>query len=131
PVVGQGQGQGCVTRGTGPSLRRAARRAGSSDPAVVDHRSLTVAGRCQMKKTIMWAVLLVCTALISGASAQSTDEAARRLSGMWRLVANPSRLADGTTREGTNIGYAFFDASGHHMCFLSMAPNRPVWKSGS
>jgi len=84
-----------------------------------------------MKKTIMWAVLLVCTALISGASAQSTDEAARRLSGMWRLVANPSRLADGTTREGTNIGYAFFDASGHHMCFVAMAPNRPVWKSGA
>jgi len=29
----------------------------------------------------------------------------------------------------TNIGYALFDAAGSHMCFLSMSPNRPTWKS--
>jgi hypothetical protein len=68
-------------------------------------------------------------------TAQSTDDIARRLSGMWRLVANPSRLADGTTRQGTNgvvsLGYAFFDGAGRHMCFLTMTPNRPVWKGAS
>src|SRR5689334_9839680 len=82
-------------------------------------------------KKIMWTALLLSTTVIGESSAQSTDDIARQLSGMWRLVANPSRLADGTTREGTSVGYAFFDASGRHMCFLSMVPNRPVWKSGS
>jgi hypothetical protein len=88
-----------------------------------------------MKRTIIWSVLLVLTTISSQSSAQSTEDVARQLSGMWRLVANPSRLADGTTRQGTNgvtsIGYAFFDATGHHMCFLTMAPNRPVRKPGS
>ena len=49
---------------------------------------------------------------------------------MWRLVSNPQRLADGTTREGSNsVGYAFFDSNASRMCFLSMNPNRPQWKS--
>jgi hypothetical protein len=85
----------------------------------------------QMKRTIMWSVLLILTLLSSRSEAQSTDDVARQLSGMWRLVSNPQRLADGTTRQGTNgvpnIGYAFFDATGSHMCFLMMTPNRPVW----
>jgi hypothetical protein len=87
-----------------------------------------------MKKTIMWSVLLVLTQLSSQSRAQSTDDVARQLSGMWRLVANPQRLADGTTRQGTNgvtsIGYAFFDTAGRHMCFLTMTPNRPVSEPG-
>ena len=86
-----------------------------------------------MQTIIVWSVLLVLTALASEARAQSTDDIARRLAGMWRLVSNPQRFADGTTRQGadgvTNIGYAFFDAAGRHMCFLSMNPNRPTWKS--
>jgi hypothetical protein len=62
--------------------------------------------------------------------AQSQQDVAKKLAGMWRLVSNPQRLADGTTRQGTNtVGYAFFDANGNHMCFLSMNPNRPQWKS--
>ena len=77
----------------------------------------------------MWSILLMLTVLSSQSVAQSTDDVARQLSGMWRLVSNPQRLADGTTRQGTNIGYAFIDTAGSHMCFLSMAPNRPVWKS--
>ncbi len=81
-----------------------------------------------MKRT-MWSILLMLTVLSSQSVAQSTDDVARQLSGMWRLVSNPQRLADGTTRQGTNIGYAFIDPAGSHMCFLSMAPNRPVWKS--
>lgn len=84
-----------------------------------------------MKRPIMWSVLLIVTLLESGSEAQSTDDVARQLSGMWQLVSNTQRLADGTTRQGTNgvpnIGYAFFDATGRHMCFLMMAPNRPVW----
>jgi len=84
-----------------------------------------------MKKTIVWSVLLILTLLSSRSEAQSTDDVARQLSGMWRLVSNPQRLADGTTRQGTNgvpnIGYAFFDTTGSHMCFLMMTPNRPVW----
>jgi hypothetical protein len=86
-----------------------------------------------MKRTIVWFVLLAAIPLSSGSRAQSTDAVARQLSGMWRLVSNPQRLADGTTRQGgngvTNIGYAFFDAAASHMCFLSMNPNRPTWKS--
>jgi hypothetical protein len=79
----------------------------------------------------MWSVLLMLTTLNRPSRAQSTDDIAGQLSGMWRLVSNPQRLADGTTREGTNgvpnIGYAFFDATGSHMCFLMMTPNRPLW----
>ena len=86
-----------------------------------------------MKRAIAWYVLLLLVPFTSESLAQSTDDIARQLSGMWRLVSNPQRLADGTTREGangvTNIGYAFFDAAGSHMCFLSMNPNRPTWKS--
>ena len=61
---------------------------------------------------------------------QSNDGIAKQFAGMWRLVSNPQRLADGTTREGANsVAYAFFDADATHMCFISMNPNRPRWKS--
>src|SRR5579864_4155645 len=61
-----------------------------------------------------------------------TRNPASRSAGMWRLVSNPQRLVDGTTREGTNsVGYAFFDSKLSHMCFLSMNPNRPQWKSAT
>jgi hypothetical protein len=84
----------------------------------------------QVKRTIVWSVLLL---LIhsSQSRALSTDDIARQLAGMWRLVSNPQRLADGTTSQSGNIGYAFFDATGNHMCFLSMNPNRPAWKSAA
>ena len=82
-----------------------------------------------MKKTLLWSVLLVLGQL-GTSSAQSQQDVAKKLAGMWRLVSNPQRLADGTTRQGTNtVGYAFFDANGTHMCFLSMNPSRPQWKS--
>jgi hypothetical protein len=86
----------------------------------------------QMKTIILWSILLVSGQLIGTSYAQSRDEIARQLAGMWRLVGNPQRLADGTTREGSNsVGYAFFDANAGHMCFLSMNPDRPRWKSGT
>jgi Lipocalin-like domain len=83
-----------------------------------------------MKKTVILSILLIIGQLSSTSRAQSQPDIAKRLAGMWRLVSNPQRLADGTTREGANsVGYAFFDANASHMCFLSMNPNRPRWKS--
>jgi hypothetical protein len=83
-----------------------------------------------MKKTAIWSILLALGQLNSTSSAQSQEDIAKQFAGMWRLVSNPQRLADGTTREGSNsVGYAFFDATAGHMCFLSMNPNRPQWKS--
>jgi hypothetical protein len=47
-----------------------------------------------------------------------------------RTSPYPQRLADGTTREGANsVAYAMFDSNATHMCFISMNPNRPRWKS--
>jgi hypothetical protein len=83
-----------------------------------------------MKTTVIWSILLVSGQLNITSRAQSQDDIARQFAGMWRLVSNPQRLVDGTTREGSNsVGYAFFDASAGHMCFLSMNPNRARWKS--
>ena len=66
----------------------------------------------------------------STAGAQSPDDLAKQFAGMWRLVSNPQRLADGTTRENSNgVAYAFFDANAGHMCYLTMNPDRPVWKA--
>jgi hypothetical protein len=83
-----------------------------------------------MKNAILWSVILVLTQFSSETRGQSTaGDAAGQLAGMWRLVSNPQRLEDGTTRQGVNsVGYAFFDATGHHMCFVAMNPNRPAWK---
>jgi hypothetical protein len=78
----------------------------------------------------MWSILLVLSQLSGTSGAQSQEDIAKQFAGMWRLVSNPQRLLDGTTREGTNsVGYAFFDANASHMCFLSMNPSRPPWKS--
>jgi hypothetical protein len=66
----------------------------------------------------------------STSHAQSRDDIAKQFAGMWRLVSNPQRLADGTTRQGVNsVAYAFFDTDASHMCFVSMSPNRPRWQS--
>jgi len=81
-------------------------------------------------KIAIWPTLLLLGQFNSTSLAQSTEDIAKQFAGMWRLVSNPQRLADGTTREGSNsVGYAFFDANGGHMCFLSMNPNRPQWKA--
>jgi hypothetical protein len=83
-----------------------------------------------MKKTVAWSILLVLGQFNSASRGQSQDDIAKQFAGMWRLVSNPQRLVDGTTREGPNsVGYAFFDANADRMCFLSMNPNRPPWKS--
>ena len=83
-----------------------------------------------MKKTVAWSILLVLGQVNSTSRGQSQDDITKQFAGMWRLVSNPQRLVDGTTREGSNsVGYAFFDANAGRMCFLSMNPNRPQWKS--
>jgi len=85
-----------------------------------------------MKKTAAWAILLVLGQLNSTSRAQSQDDIAKKLAGMWRLVSNPQRLADGTTLQGANsVAYVVFDSDASHMCFVSMNPNRPRWKSGT
>jgi hypothetical protein len=83
-----------------------------------------------MKKIVAGYILLAFGPLSTTSYAESHDKIAARFAGMWRLVSNPQRFVDGTTREGSNtVGYAFFDAHAGHMCFLSMNPNRPQWKS--
>ena len=82
-----------------------------------------------MKKTAIWSIVLA-PRQISSTRAQSQEDIAKQLAGMWRLVSNPQRLLDGTTREGSkSVGYAFLDVKVGHMRFLSMNPNRPQWKS--
>jgi len=83
-----------------------------------------------MKKMVTLSMLLAFGLLRPMSHAQSQDDIVKQFAGMWRLVSNPQHLVDGTTREGSNsVGYAFFDANAGHMCFLSMNPNRPQWKS--
>ncbi len=100
------------------------------------HVNLGIRGRTsaakvkQMKQTVVWSIILVVSQFNSMLCAQSEGEIAKQFAGMWQLVSNPQRLADGTTREGSNsVAYAFFDADASHMCFISMNPNRPRWKS--
>ena len=82
-----------------------------------------------MKKTAIRSIVLA-LGQISSTRAQSQEDIAKQLAGMWRLVSNSQRLLDGTTREGSNsVGYAFFDVKVGHMCFLSMNPNRAQSKS--
>ena len=84
----------------------------------------------QMKKTVAWSIFLILGQLNSTSRAQSQDDIAKQFAGMWRLVSNPQRLADGTTRQGSNsVAYVVFDTDAGHMCFVSMDPNRPRWKS--
>jgi hypothetical protein len=81
-----------------------------------------------MSKTAALCALLVLGSL---SSAQSQDDAARQFVGMWRLVSRPQRLADGTTRQNPQgVAYFIYTDTGH-MCFLSMNPNRPRWRSAT
>lgn len=60
-------------------------------------------------KIAIWPTLLLLGQFNSTWLAQSTEDIAKQFAGMWRLVSDPQRHADGTTREGSNsVGYAFF-----------------------
>src|ERR1700733_9837322 len=83
-----------------------------------------------MKKVVAASIFLLFGPLTNTSRAQSQDAIAKKFAGMWRLVSNPQRLTDGTTRQGANsMAYVFFDAHASHMCFISMNPNRTRWKS--
>jgi hypothetical protein len=82
-----------------------------------------------MKKTIVWSIFLAVSFLSSTTRAQSRDDIAKQFAGMWRLVSNPQRLADGTTKSSNNVAYVVFDTDAGHMCYVNMNPNRPRWKS--
>ncbi len=83
-----------------------------------------------MKPTIAWIFLLVLSPFGGALRAQPQGDIAKRFAGTWRLVSNPQRFVDGTTKEGSNsVAYAMFDSDASHMCFISMNPNRPPWKS--
>ena len=83
-----------------------------------------------MKNIAAVSILLVFGPLSTISHAQSQDDIAKQFAGLWRLVSNPQRFIDGTTKDGSNsVGYAFFDANAGHVCFLSMNPNRPQWGS--
>ena len=89
-----------------------------------------------MNKAPILAIVLALGTLLgplqSSAPAQSDDEIAGRFAGMWRLVSNTQKFADGTTKQASNsMAYAFFDDRATHMCFVSMNPSRPAWKSES
>ena len=83
----------------------------------------------QMKRILAWSILLILCQLNGPTRAQSREDIAKRFAGMWRLVSTSQRLADGTTRQGSNVAYVMFDTDAGHMCFVSMDPNRPRWKS--
>jgi Lipocalin-like domain len=83
-----------------------------------------------MKKMVALSIFLLFGPWTSASRAQSQKDIAKQFAGLWRLVSNPQRLADGTTRQGSNsVAYVFFDTDASHMCFVSMNPNRPRWKS--
>lgn len=51
--------------------------------------------------------------------------------GMWRLVSHVQRYEDGTERPSPrSVAYITYSESGH-MCFVSMAPDRPKWQSSN
>jgi len=85
-----------------------------------------------MKQVRAWITLALLGQSYTVLQAQAASDVAKQFAGMWRLASNPQRLADGTSRQGSNsVAYAFFDANASHMCFVSMNPNRPLWKSQS
>src|SRR5215510_4887522 len=54
---------------------------------------------------------------------------ARQFVGMWRLVSYTHRLADGTTKQDPKtVAYIVYTDT-NRMCYVSMDPNRPKWKS--
>jgi len=82
-----------------------------------------------MKKIVALSMLLAFGLLNSLLYAQFQDDIDKQFVGMWRLVSWTERLADGTTRQNPrSVGYIVYTDTGH-MCYVSMNPNRPLWKS--
>jgi hypothetical protein len=84
-----------------------------------------------MRRLLVLAVVFVVgNGILSQPShAQSDDAIATQFVGIWRLVSWSQRLADGTTRQSPlSVGYIIYTDT-NRMCYVSMAPNRPAWKS--
>jgi Lipocalin-like domain len=82
-----------------------------------------------MKKMVALSMLLAFGPLNSSSYAQPQGDIAKQFVGMWRLVSWTERLPDGTTRQSPrSVGYIIYTDTGH-MCYVSMNPNRPRWKS--
>ena len=82
-----------------------------------------------MKKMVALSMLLAFGLLNSLLYAQFQDDIDKQFVGMWRLVSWTERLADGTTRQNPrSVAYIIYADTGH-MCYVSMNPNRPRWKS--
>ena len=86
-----------------------------------------------MARVRLWVVvgILVFGSTSVEMKAQSPDDTAKQLVGMWRLVSSPQRLADGTTRQGQmSVAYIIYtDTNPVRMCAVLMDPNRPKWKT--
>jgi lipocalin-like protein len=84
-----------------------------------------------MKKMVAISIFVTFVLLNSMSYAQSQDDIAKQFVGMWRLVSWPERLADGTTRQNPlSVAYLIYTDTGH-MCYVTMKPNRPRWKSAN
>jgi lipocalin-like protein len=84
-----------------------------------------------MKKMVALSMLLAFCLLNGKSYAQSQDDITKQFVGMWRLVSWPERLADGTTRQNPlSVAYLIYTDTGH-MCYVTMKPNRPRWKSAN
>lgn len=63
--------------------------------------------------------------------AASEDGIANQFLGMWRLVSQTYRFADGTERlDPKRVAYLTYSDTGH-MCYVAMDPDRAMWKSES
>jgi hypothetical protein len=84
-----------------------------------------------MRKASVTTLFLVTGALFSAPSrsaAQTEDAVAKQFVGMWRLVSQPQRMADGSTRQDPkSAAYIIYTDTGH-MCYVAMDPRRPKWE---
>src|SRR5262249_22821864 len=73
--------------------------------------------------------MLVRGTVATYAQSRNDQAVARQFIGTWRLVSNPQRFADGTTRQNPiSMGYIIYTDT-DRMCYVGMNPNRPKWKS--
>jgi hypothetical protein len=83
------------------------------------------------KPKLILTVVIALGALSPSPHAQSSGNTPQQFAGMWRLASWQERLADGTTRQNPrSAAYIIYTDTGH-MCYVSMNPNRPKWKSAT
>lgn len=81
--------------------------------------------------TRRWIEPLFAVLAAAGFAAEAHAEIPAEFVGMWRLVSHVQRFDDGTERPSPrSVAYITYSQSGH-MCFVSMAPDRPQWQSAN